>query len=62
MLKTAMSAITVGIIGLMTANYSAAVTIGLPTSVLVYWSMAFVFMSPKWDKSEAIPAVLNDEI
>ena len=60
-LKTAMSAITVGIIGLMAANYSAAVTIGLPTSTLVYWSMAFVFMAPKWDQNQQFPAIIKEE-
>lgn len=54
-LKSGMGALTAGIIGLMAANYSAAVTIGLPTSTLVYCSMAFVFMSPFWDKGFRYP-------
>lgn len=49
LLKNMMSAFTAGLIGMMVANYSAAVTIGLPTSVAVYFAMAFVFMAPKWE-------------
>lgn len=54
-LRAEMGGLTAGIIGLMAANYSAAVTIGLPTSTLVYCSMAFVFMSPYWDKGLRYP-------
>jgi hypothetical protein len=54
-LRTLIIGFTSGIIALMVANYGAAVTIALPSSVLVLWSMAFVYLSPKWDKGEEHP-------
>lgn len=51
-LKNIMTAFTCGLISVMVVNYGAAVTIGLPTSLVTMWCMAFVFMSPKWDKKE----------
>ncbi len=54
-LRTIMIGFTCGTIALMVVNYGAAVTIALPSSVLVLWSMAFVYLSPKWDKNEEYP-------
>ena len=54
-LRNLMIGFTCGTIALMVVNYGAAVTIALPSSVLVLWSMAFVYLSPKWDKDEEYP-------
>ena len=51
---------TSGTIALMVSNYGAAVTIALPSSVLVVWSMAFVYMAPKWDRGEVFPLFGNN--
>ena len=48
-----MAALLCGFIGCMVSNYSAAVTVALPTSVLSLVSMAFVYMSQKWDKNQS---------
>ncbi len=50
-----MTGFTAGVIALMVVNYGAAVTIALPSSVIVIWSMAFVYMAQKWDKGEEYP-------
>jgi len=52
--RTRMIGLTAGIFGLIVANYSAAVIIALPSSAITFWSLAFVFMSPKWDKQECL--------
>ncbi|NQY68114.1 MAG: O-antigen ligase family protein, partial [Flavobacteriales bacterium] len=54
-LRNIMSGFTCGVIALMVANYGAAVTVALPSSVIVLWSIAFVYMSPKWDRGEEYP-------
>jgi hypothetical protein len=60
-LKNIITAFTCGIISVMIVNYGAAVIIGLPTSLLTMWCMAFVFMSPKWDKKEDIQKQQKNE-
>lgn len=53
-LRAFMGALTCGVIGCMVSNFSAAVTVALPSSVLIYASMAFVYMAEKWDRGEEL--------
>ena len=54
-LQNAMNGLTAGAISVLVANYSAAVTVALPTNIILYWSMAVVYMSPLWDKGKEHP-------
>ena len=54
-LQNTMNGLTAGAIAVMVANYSAAVTVALPTNIILYWSMAVVYMSPLWDKGKEHP-------
>ena len=47
--------LTCGIFGIMTSNYSAENSLGLPTSIIFLWSFALVWMTQKWDKGEEYP-------
>jgi O-antigen ligase/polysaccharide polymerase Wzy-like membrane protein len=49
-LRTQSIGLTTGIIACFVANYSAPVTVSLPSNVIVYWCMAFVFIIEKWSK------------
>ena len=50
-----MNGLTAGAISVLVANYSAAVTVALPTNIILYWSMAVVYLSPLWDKGKEHP-------
>lgn len=49
-LRTQAIGLTTGVIACFVANYSAPVTVSLPSNVVVYWCMAFVFIIDKWAK------------
>lgn len=49
-LKSKMSALVCGIFGIMVASYGNGVLGQMPTGILVYTSMAFLFLAPKLDK------------
>ena len=49
-LNAKMIALNAGIWGIMLASYGNAVLGQLPTGILIYFSMAFLFMSPKLDE------------
>jgi hypothetical protein len=51
-LRDKMAALLCGVIGCLVSNFSAAVTVALPTSLLMLFSMCFIYMSTKWDKGE----------
>jgi hypothetical protein len=57
-IQNTMNALTSGAVAVMVANYSAAVTVALPTSIILYWSMAIVYISPVWDKGNELPDFL----
>ncbi|MDB4533973.1 O-antigen ligase family protein [Vicingaceae bacterium] len=58
-IKNTMNALTVGVIGLLAANYSSDVTILLPANFLLMFSMVIVYLSPKWDKGEEYPEFID---
>lgn len=49
-LKAKMTALACGIFGIMGASYGNGVLGQMPTGILIYSSMAFLFMAPKFDK------------
>ena len=49
LLKTQITALTCGMSGIILASYGNAVFGQLPTAILMYVSMAFIFISPKLD-------------
>jgi hypothetical protein len=49
LLKTQITALTCGMSGIILASYGNAVFGQLPTGILMYVSMAFIFISPKLD-------------
>ena len=49
-LKGQITALTCGMAGIMAASYGNSVFGQFPTGILMYISMVFIFMSPKWDK------------
>ena len=51
-MRTKAIALTTGVIACFVANYSAPVTVSLPSNVVVYWSMAFVFIIGNWSKQD----------
>jgi O-antigen ligase len=54
-LKAKMTALACGIFGIMGASYGNGVLGQMPTGILIYSSMAFLFMAPKLD--EEVPDV-----
>ena len=49
-LKFRMIAIICGYFGIMAASYGNGVLGQMPTGIIIYMSMAFLFMSEKFDK------------
>lgn len=62
-LKIIMSALLSGIFGVMIAAYGNGILGQMPTGIIVYLSMAFVFMSPKLEKEwlDMNPGYLKQE-
>ena len=56
-LRNEMTGMSSGLLAALLVNYTSHFTGGLPTSLIVIYSMAFVFMSEKWDKEEDYPHV-----
>ena len=50
-----MIGLTVGLIGMMAANFGDSTTMTPPSCVNVLCSMAFVFMAPVWDENKEYP-------
>ena len=50
-----MAALTCGVAGMMLANYGNAYTGQIPSSLIFFFSMGFVYLAPKWDKGEEYP-------
>lgn len=48
-LKNKASALGSGMIGIMAASYGSGALGQMPNGLIVYMSMAFIFMMPKWD-------------
>ena len=55
-LQNTMNGLTAGSIAVLVANYSAAVTVALPTNILLYWSIAVVYLAPMWDRGMEHPS------
>ncbi len=51
------AALLCGIFGLMGASYGSSALGQMPNGIIVYASMAFIFLLPKWDKEESINAI-----
>ena len=60
-LKGQITALTCGMAGIMAASYGNSVFGQFPTGILMYISMAFIFMSPKWDKQIQLQNSENTE-
>lgn len=58
--KAQMSALVCGILGIMAASYGNGVLGQMPTGLLMYSSMAFLFMSNKFDR-EALGETMKEE-
>lgn len=54
-LSKQMAGLVCGLIGVMAANWGNSFSGQIPESLIFYWSMVFVFLSPKWDKGEEYP-------
>jgi hypothetical protein len=54
-----MGALLAGIFGIMVASYGNAVLGQFPTGLLIYASMAYVFMAPELDEQLALSAGEN---
>ena len=52
-IRTATTAMACGMFGIMAASYGNAILGQFPTAVLIYTSMAFMFLSPKMDTAES---------
>ncbi len=50
-----MAGLTSGVAGMLLANYGNAYTGQMPSNLVYFFSMAFVYMAPKWDKGEEWP-------
>lgn len=53
MLKAFISALTCGMLGIMLASYGNSVWGQLPTAIIMYMGLAFIFLSPRLDKQIA---------
>ncbi|WP_297087551.1 O-antigen ligase family protein [uncultured Draconibacterium sp.] len=60
-IKAKMSALVCGIFGIMGASYGNGVLGQMPTGILIYSSMAFLFMAQKLDKEQTELNALNDK-
>jgi hypothetical protein len=49
-LKVQISALTCGMAGIMMASYGNGVFGQMPTGIILYIGMVFIFISPKWDQ------------
>jgi len=49
-IKTKMQALIAGIFGIMVASYSSGLIGQMPTGIIIYMSMAFLFMARKFEK------------
>ncbi|PCI96313.1 MAG: hypothetical protein COB15_10795 [Flavobacteriales bacterium] len=54
-LSQQMIGLTCGILGVMVANYGNSYSSQIPSNLIFFWCMAFVYMAPKWDKGEEYP-------
>ena len=54
-LRVIAGGLTCGVVGIMASNYGADNSVGLPTSIVLMWSLAIVYMTQKWDKGEEYP-------
>ena len=54
-LRALANALICGIFGVMAANYSAESSIALPSSMVLLWSYAIIWMTQKWDNDEEYP-------
>ncbi|MBI9067946.1 MAG: hypothetical protein JEZ09_11685 [Salinivirgaceae bacterium] len=50
-LKGKASALLAGMFGVMAASYSSGALGQLPNGIIIYTSMAFIFMMPEWEKT-----------
>ena len=53
-LSLEISAITAGMAGIIVASYGNGVFGQMPTGILMYISMVFMFISPKMDKANTV--------
>ena len=49
-LKTKMQGITAGLAGIMAASYGNGILGQMPTGIILYMGMAFLFLGTKFDK------------
>ena len=53
-LKVQITAIACGMAGIMMASYGNGVFGQMPTGILMYVTMVFIFLSPKLDKNKQV--------
>lgn len=53
--------LTCGVFGVMASNYGADNSVGLPTSMVMYWSFAIIWMTQKWDRGEEYPMITKSK-
>lgn len=58
-IKAIMSGLASGILGIMLASYGNGVLGQMPTGIILYSSMAFIFMSPALEKSKLAEKMIN---
>jgi len=46
------AALTSGIVGIMLASYGSGALGQMPNGIIIYMSMTFIFMMPRWEKDE----------
>jgi len=53
-LRTKASALVAGMFGIMVASYGSGALGQMPNGLIVYMSMAFIYLMPHWEKEEAL--------
>ena len=61
-LKTQLTALTAGMLGIMLASYGNGILGQMPTGIIMYMSFAFMFMGPQFDEQIAKKNMKNENL